>query len=133
MSADNGIYILRTADKQHRVLHMQAVDNLYFSYIYTHCDLNSFNSARLLEYYGSCKHTKNFEKALKIANQIKHQVEFVEYGIQIIQSNNTWEQIVEDGIKIIREEIECLKKYNSNLNNYTVIELQEILEYYEKN
>lgn len=97
MSADNGVYILKTADNQYRVATFQAVDNLYYN------DANNtageLCSLQLLLTYGKAKYTKKLEVALKIAHNILKKLWICEYGIQVIESNKTWNNICKEAQK----------------------------------
>jgi len=112
MSADNGIYVLKTKDG-YRVEHLQAIENLYWwyvcckkpkirdciiNYICQNCKTinpvlerkNEICPDRLKEMFGKCKVYKTqinaIKKAEKIFNEVLHDdyCPIVEYGIQFI-------------------------------------------------
>ena len=107
MSADNGIYILKTKD-QYRVAHLQAIDNVSWSII----DGNWHNNketrekcvpTRVVEMWGKCKYTRDENVALKIAHRWANSLSICEYGVNIITYNKTWKHIVEDAKKICKK------------------------------
>ena len=120
MSADNGIYILKTKEGQHRVIHTQAIDNLYYSFLPTF-DHGKLISSRLLEYYGRCKYTYEKDLAMYIAGKVFDELDICEYGIQFINSDKTWKQIIKDGVEYARKELEYVN------NDYHNKQLQGIL------
>lgn len=88
MSADNGVYILKTPrwpvkegnyyTNQHgkfdyRVAHCQAIDNIDYSDLYLPC------------YFGNSQVHDNEDDAWKEARQIAEDVDFLEYGVSIIE------------------------------------------------
>ena len=87
MSADNGIYILKTKDGQYRVKHTQAIEN-----IYKNSD-GDFNNLELYRYFRDCNVTKRHDTAFRIANRIYSELSIVEYGIVPIYVDNTWNEI----------------------------------------
>lgn len=124
MSADNGIYILKTKD-QYRVIHAQAIENLYYSH------LNSYNSelfpTRIVEYYGDCRYTRDFDKAMKVATAMERRVGYTEYGIKIFHINKTWNQIVKETKELAIKEIEKFKDDDSDYGKYQKFQLQKII------
>lgn len=87
MSADNGVYILRTKDRQIRVAHSQAINGLF-----------NYNGEYIPEkielHFGKSKYTKDMDKAIKIAQNIKNKLPVCEYGIQVLPDcDKTWEEI----------------------------------------
>jgi len=125
MSADNGIYILKTKD-QYRVIHAQAIENLYYSHI------NPYNSelvpTRIIEYYGDCRHTRDFDKAMKIATVMERRSGYTEYGIKIFHVNKTWNQIVREAKSLALKEIERFKDDESSYGKYQKSQLQKIID-----
>lgn len=113
MSADNGIYILKTKDG-YRVAHRQAIDNLYYHpqkccnkqiiiedkntslEICKNCNKkidwikkDKINSQMLRDYFGDCKVFKTKKEALGEAIRLYNEIinsdyPILEYGIQII-------------------------------------------------
>ena len=113
MSADNGIYILKTKD-QYRVAHLQAIDNLSFSII----DGNWQNRkgtrgkwvpTRVVERWGKCKYTRDENVAYRIAHRWANSIPVCEYGVNVITYNKTWKHIVEDAKEYAKKEVEYLK------------------------
>lgn len=91
MSADNGVYILKTpawpikdenggyrnqGDKfEYRVAHAGAIDNIDYSDLYLAC------------YFGNCKVHDNEDDAWKEAREIAADVGFLEYGVSMIEKH----------------------------------------------
>lgn len=93
MSADNGVYILQLKD-QYRVKHLQAIDNLFWDD--EGCMMNDIVPLRAVKMFGSCRYTRNFDTAVKIASYILRELSTCEYGIQIIPCNKKWKQILRE-------------------------------------
>jgi len=88
MSADNGIYILKTAGPEFRVAHLQSIDNLYLD----------DNGRRITDFSALAENarkmfgrqiivkdeTRAFKVARVLANKVRHDFGFLEYGIQLI-------------------------------------------------
>ena len=126
MSADNGIYILKTKD-QYRVIHTHAIDNLTWTFIE-----REYNSkpvpTRIIEYFGKSKYTKNRDEARDIAFNMEEN-NCTEYGIKIISVSKTWNQIVQEAKELAPREIEAiLENYEDGRFDYDVRRLQEIIE-----
>ena len=87
MSADNGVYILKTPDGkngfEYRVVHAQAIDNIYWE----HPD---GNPEQVVNYFGKCQVFKNGSDAFNKANDLVKEIisdEFcpiLEYGVSQI-------------------------------------------------
>lgn len=129
MSADNGIYILKTKD-QYRVAHLQAIDNVSWSII----DGDWRNKketrgkcvpTRVIEMWGRCKYTKDESVALKLAHKWASSLPICEYGVNIITYNKTWKHIVEDAKEYAKRELEHIEK--NNLENWRTEELKSIV------
>jgi len=114
MSADNGVYILKTKD-QYRVAHLQAIDNVSWSII----DGDWQNEKRIrgkcvptrvVEMWGKCKYTRDESVALKIAHRWASSLPICEYGVNIITYNKTWKHIVEDAKEYAKKELEYIEK-----------------------
>ncbi len=124
MGADNGIYILKTKD-QYRVIHAQAIENLYYSHI------NPYNSelvpTRIIEHYGDCRYTRDFDKAMKVATAMERRSGYTEYGIKIFHVNKTWNQIVKEAKELAIKEIEKFKDDDSDYGKYQKLQLQKII------
>ena len=130
MSADDGIYILKTKD-QYRVTHAQAIENIYrehdneYAY-YINCKTEHFVPTRVVEYWGDTKYTRSVEVAQRVAETKLRDVGFVEYGIRTFTYNKTWKHIVEDAKKKAVVEIQYLKEHNCS--QWKIERLQKILE-----
>lgn len=113
MSADNGIYILKTKD-QYRVAHLQAIDHVSWSIIDGDWQNNESTRGkcvptRVVEMWGDCKFTRDEGKALRLAHNWASKLPICEYGVNIITYNKTWKQILIDAKKYARKEIEYIK------------------------
>lgn len=127
MSADNGVYILKTKD-QYRVTDAHAIENLYWSFI--DFDMkDEYVPTRLVEYFGHTRYTRDFEKAMKVANAIARSLPILEYGIQILPVNKTWKQIVKEAKELAVQELEVLKNENAESNkwSYDIRQLEKII------
>lgn len=131
MSADNGIYILKTRD-QYRVAHLQAIDNVSWSII----DGNWQNKketrgkcvpTRVVEMWGKCKYTRDESIALKIAHNWASSLPICEYGVNIITYNKTWKHIVEDAKEYAKKEIEYLRQFGKE-DCWSMDQLQSIAD-----
>lgn len=89
MSADNGIYILKTKD-QYRVNHAQAIERVFADY-----NGKKLNPIEVMLIWGRCRYTKNELTAHQIANLMEKESR-TEYGIRTFHYNKTWKHIVED-------------------------------------
>ena len=130
MSADNGIYILKTKD-QYRVIHVQAIDNLFYSHISNNRDV--LVPTRLVEYFGSCRYTRNFDTAMKVAKAIEFNLPILEYGIKTFYIDKTWRQVVREAKVLAKLEIEhiknMLKDKHDGHYDYSLKRLEGVLEY----
>lgn len=90
MSADNGVYILRTPavpvkegssyrnrhnEHEYRVAHCAAIDNLDYSDLY------------LALYFGDCEVYDNWNEASRVARHIALNVGFLEYGVVYLEKD----------------------------------------------
>lgn len=131
MSADNGIYILKTKD-QYRVAHLKAIDNVYWSVIDGNWDTREkargrYVPTRVLEMWGPCKYTRSKEVAFRIARRMAGRLQTCEYGIRVMVYNKTWKHIVEDAEEYAKKEMEYLhKNEKSGLWMWKLETLQEI-------
>lgn len=113
MSADNGIYVLKTKD-QYRVAHLMAIDNVYWSAIRGNCyDSGKLIPTRVVEMWGDCKFTRDEEKALNMAYKWESKLPICEYGVCVITYNKTWKQILKDAQEYAKKEIEAINKYDN--------------------
>lgn len=121
MSADNGIYILKTRD-QYRVAHLCAIDNVTWSVIDGDWCNDPYKRgklvpARVVEMWGNCKYTRNKDKALEIAHKWADSLPICEYGVNILTYNKTWKHIMEDAKKYAEKEIDYINKQGTDGKN----------------
>lgn len=90
MSADNGVYILKTKDKQIRVVHSQGINGLF--------DFNGmYIPEQIKRHFGNSKYTNNMNKAIRIAENIRKKLPVCEYGVQVLPyCDKTWDQIMDE-------------------------------------
>jgi hypothetical protein len=83
MSADNGVYILETVGPEYRVVHAQGIDNIYgkFNDDTYHWD---GDDEMIREYFGTAPVFQNLEEALDKASDIAYDIDYLEYGICVI-------------------------------------------------
>lgn len=133
MSADNGIYILKTKD-QYRVIHAQAIENVYWEHdnriaYYINCRTNMLVPSRVVEFWGNARFTKSEEIAFKVANAMLSNIErncgICEYGIRVFTYNKTWKHILEDAKNKAKIELDFLK--NNGGSDYSIKKLEHIL------
>ena len=105
MSADNGIYILECKD-QYRVIHAQAIENLYYSFIDEHN--RELVPTRIVEMYGDSRYTRDINMARNIAFSMEKRHSILEYGISSIKVDKTWYQIVQEAKQLAPLEIEAI-------------------------
>ena len=85
MSADNGVYILRSPIRpnlsgyEYRVAHAMAIDNISYE-----PNKEEFNTEELKRYFGKCSVFYDRTLALLSADKIAQTSEILEYGIQFI-------------------------------------------------
>ncbi len=85
MSADNGVYILRSpvhpdsSEFEYRVTHAMAIDNISYE-----PNMEGFNTEELKRYFGKCPVFYNRMEAFAKADDIAQECEILEYGIQLI-------------------------------------------------
>ena len=105
MSADNGVYILKTKD-QYRVTSAQAIENIF--------DVNGkLKPIEVVWLWGKVRYTKDENKAQDIAKMINSRCH-TEYGIKTFVFNKTWKHIVYDAKYIA----ECNLKYFDDLDTF---------------
>lgn len=133
MSADNGVYILKCKD-QYRVAHLQAIENVFWSCINGSWQDRKYTKGKLVptrvvEMWGECKFTRNFETALSMANKWCSSLPICEYGVSIITYNKTWKHIVEDAKEYAVKEIQFLseKEYMSGYEEYQIEKLKKLV------
>lgn len=138
MSADNGIYILKTKD-QYRVAHLQAIDNVHWSAIDGDWQnkketKGKYVPTRVVEMWGKCKYTRDENTAFKIANKWASSLFICEYGVNVITYNKTWKQIIEDAKKYASKEIKHIKEHHEE-RFWDMEQLQSIAhgDYFNRN
>jgi len=138
MSADNGIYILKSKD-QYRVAHLQAIDNVSWSIIDGNWQDKKETRGkcvptRVIEMWGKCKYTRDEGVALRLAHKWASSLPICEYGINIITYNKTWKHIVEDAKEYAQKEIDYIKKFGKE-NLYNMERLESIVDgsYFDNN
>ena len=107
MSADNGVYILKTLDNQYRVIDTQNIENLWWSYLKNGFDDNPVPT-RIIEYYYGVP-SMNHDEANIEAEKRYEELAFCEYGIQTIKINKTWKEIISEAKSLAKEEIEAIE------------------------
>lgn len=134
MSADNGIYVLKTKD-QFRVAHLQAIDNVTWSVIdgdwYSNEETRGkLVPTRVVEMWGNCKFTRNEGKALSLAHKWASRLPICEYGVNVITYNKTWKQILKDAREYAKKEIEFINNSSGkeSMWNYKLPQLQKIAD-----
>lgn len=86
MSADNGVYILKTDGPEYRVAHLQAVERVWWHHGPTGETNNPhvhIENARTM--WEKCKVYKSETQALKEATKLLRTYDYVEYGISFIE------------------------------------------------
>jgi len=98
MSADNGVYILETKDKQYRVKYISGIDDLYWDRMNSISSITPI-SPEVVRIFGGCKYTRDKGKACSIAYNMATDVMckgYLEYGIQLIIVHKSWKQIIKE-------------------------------------
>ena len=111
MSKDNGIYILRTKAEngnQYRVIQTKAIEKLWDSYI-ERDRIDSVVPTRIVECFGDTNYTSDANDALDIAVELLHKEGYCEYGIELINVDKSWIEIVKEAIILAYKEIEAIK------------------------
>ena len=130
MSADNGIYVLRTRDNLRKVLHIQGID-LYWSWINGGEETSKIQPQRLFQYFWNCQGTKNSKKANEIAHILyrkeKRNYGYIEYGIREIKVPYTWDELRRKAIDNLKIEMNFLKNHPSEWHDCQLKRLQEIV------
>lgn len=93
MSADNGVYVLKTKDKQYRVACFQNSEELHYDNL-TNSYKKEYTSYGLYQKFKDTRYTRNPEIAINIAMDLEKELSVCEYGIQIIHTDKTWGDIV---------------------------------------
>ncbi len=93
MSADNGIYILKTQGPQvdgrstgdeHRVAHVMGIDNIYYNVNTGKYD-DAFVPQEAFRCFGDCKVFDSYDEALVYAHQLAEEQPVLEYGVSVLE------------------------------------------------
>ena len=92
MSADNGIYVLESADG-YRVLYAHAIDNMYWypnpdsSFGYSEASTPEQEELAVRDYWKDAPFFPTLDAAMKHAYSMEQDVDYTEYGLVVIK---TW-------------------------------------------
>ena len=103
MSADNGIYVMRTAGPEFRVAHAQAIETLWTEYDSSN-DIDDMPTTWIPDYkmivdlYKDSPVHTTIEDALNAAQKLHDEYGWTEYGISVITdfANLSFAQIEEE-------------------------------------
>lgn len=134
MSKDNGIYILETTEGQCRIIYATAIDRLFDSFDRNEsAPADHISPVRAVEFFHDAPITADIKEALCIAGELlaEKKVEhgYVEYGVTLIRSKNSWEALMDKAAKKIPLEKEYLK---SQTSAYYKAKLGSIIQLEEK-
>jgi hypothetical protein len=93
MSADNGIYILKMPNDRARVCELGAVENLYWNYETNKLGKELNSSEVFWAYFREPE--MSYGEALETAQRMEQEF-YTEYGICLLESDKTWDEIVID-------------------------------------
>lgn len=108
MSADNGIYILKTKD-QYRVTHVQNAEYMTCSAIERKRGCGALVPTRAVELWGNCKYTRRWALAYHIAHKWAGSLPVCEYGVNVIYYNKKWDQLVKEAKTYEKKEIRAIR------------------------
>ena len=106
MSADNGIYIGWFGEKEFRVIHAQAIDNVFYP--------SGENAESIVDYFGGGAVFDNLDAAQKKAFALEEEImsddfcPILEYGISTLKFSKTFDEYV--------KEADEQKKFNQAMN-----------------
>jgi len=106
MSADNGIYILNLKD-QSRVIHAQAIENLWWSFVTFDSDSDEMIPTRVVDYYRNAAPMTRRE-AQDTAFKMEEDYIILEYGISTFNIDKTWDELVERAKRVASLEIKTI-------------------------
>lgn len=122
MSADDGIYILKTKDGQYRVAWEMAIEKIFKN---SSNKKTLYNTMECFLIWGHCKCTKDLNTAYRIAEHMGKK-RCTEYGIKVFEIGLTWKHLVHkakiDAEKLLNEELSGdndiykINKYKKILN-----------------
>lgn len=115
MSADNGIYIAKFSDGEHRVIHGMAIDNLNWN----QDGSSDFNPASIYEYYkNAAPMTKSQARSKAFLMETDVLTDdfcpILEYGISTIKMPFTWQEVLS-----ALDSCKCGRKKNLNTKTCT--------------
>lgn len=112
MSADNGVYILRT-NNQYRVVRTQGIDDLFYNVISGGLPDGKMDPVAIVARFGSSQFTADRNMAYYIARQ-ELSKGVCEYGIRELISDKSWKQIMKEAKENAKREIEYLREQNQS-------------------
>lgn len=127
MSADNGIYILKTKD-QYRVAHFRNAEYMYYSAI-TDTYSDKVVPSRAIELWVDSKFTRREEIALHLAHRWASKLPICEYGVNLVKVNKTWKELMKDATAYAKREVEVIKKAGAQ-DYWDMDKLQKIADGY---
>ena len=92
MSADNGIYILKTTGPvgpEYRVTYAQAIDNIYGNFSDESFQWQG-DPEEMYKYFHDAPVFSSIEKALDYAKELSYNYDYLEYGICVITDFIDW-------------------------------------------
>lgn len=130
MSADNGVYILKTKD-QYRVAHFQNAEYMNHSAITGEYG-NEIIPTRIIELWGDSKFTKKENVALHVAHRWAESLKICEYGVNIVRVNKTWNELMKDAVPYAKREMEAIRNHGDE-KYWNLEKLQKISDGYYLN
>lgn len=91
MSADNGVYILKTG-KQYRVKHLTSINRLYWDSA-TAKTKDTMQPDMIMTLFGDCKYTYDANTAIRIALNVCKKLDYCEYGVVVLDAERSWGSI----------------------------------------
>src|SRR5260370_8516343 len=96
MSADNGIYIGHFSDGEIRVIHAQAIENLWYP-------ANSENAEEIVRYFKDAKpltETESIRRAFQLKQSVREGSLVLEYVISTLQFSNTFKEYEQEAERL---------------------------------
>lgn len=90
MSADNGIYILKTTGPEYRVAHHQNIEEIYGNFSDESLQWQG-DPVVMLQYFGNAPVFTEEKSALDYAAKLLYNYEYLEYGICMISDFHDWD------------------------------------------
>ena len=127
MSADNGIYVLKTrtpGDKvvktalcEYRVAHLQGIDNLYYDVATGEHKLD-FTPEEAYIYFKECQVIYDGSQALEYAHRLADQQTILEYGVVMLRhENQLFEEFTNEQLASYNAKIDDLIEEHRNQRN----------------